>query len=190
MFASLFRAVLRWPMYSPRRFWTIVVALGVCVLLLGRCGGAPQTAAAPASPAPGTLSSSALAVATPSPAQTVTPAREAEPPIDGAPQAEVEDPVDVAEVVVTAWATASGDRRRWRKDLAPYVTTDLYRQLADVDLSTIPATELTGSAQLVERGDDFAHLRVPTDAGPVLVTLTLTDDRWLASSLLLETIGG
>jgi hypothetical protein len=77
----------------------------------------------------------------------------------------------------------------WLARADRYATPQLAAQLAGIRPAMLPATRVTGAAQVTGQAPGTVHLSVPTDAGPVLVTVRLAGSSWLADSVMLARTG-
>src|SRR5262249_12939811 len=132
----------------------------------GHPGRAPQQGRPPAAP-----SRAAAGRAVPVPAAQAARA---------APAAAV----TAAEKFTAAW-TAGRDTTRWLSRISQYATPRLISRLAVTKPQLLPATHVTGSARVTGQARAAVSLSVPTDAGPVLITVRLLHGRWRADSVML-----
>lgn len=87
-----------------------------------------------------------------------------------------------------AWATPPSATApdQWWVGVSRHTTQALAERLREVDPATLPATRVTGAAQSVLGGVTSAEVRVPTDAGPLLVVCVLVAGRWVVAEFELE----
>ena len=188
MISELFRPVLRVLFWSR---WRPVAAAAVLIIVIaiiarlasgGAHGHSPgsghprpaATATAPASsPPPAAAAASAAALPSASPQPTVTgPA-----PVTA---------LAVAAQFMSAWVNHGPG---WMSRLRPYASGQLAAQLSNVSPAWIPATAVTGAAAVTSQAPGTVSLAVPTNAGPVLLTLRLIRGQWLADSVMLAQAG-
>lgn len=184
--------LLRWPLWCWRNFLlTCLVVLGI-LALLGRltAAGDARAAAGPSGLAQSTASVTSVSSAPPTappatrtvlstPPALPSPVTPATPGAPGAAAAAL----DAAVAFVAAWAAPGSDAAAWRFGLQARAAEPLRSALSAVDPSRVPASRLEGGAQITRAGQASAQARVGTDAGPVLVDLTRSDDAWLVSGL-------
>jgi hypothetical protein len=179
----------RWPLHSPRRFFTCVAALlaliAVSNMILGGGGSLPPDQAAAPSGA-----------TTPTPTVTTTPfgessfpAQSGEPgPTDVTPTATPrpatsDGPRQAAAMALAftqAWADHSKPAAQWLSDVSRYADPEFAGQLASTDPRNVPATKVTGAPHPVAVYFASASVEVPTDAGTVVVELVSDGHAWRA----------
>lgn len=86
---------------------------------------------------------------------------------------------------MTAWVTQGPG---WAARIRPYVTARLAAQLGTSNAGN-PATAVTGTPAVTSQSAGTVSFSVPTNAGPVLVTVQDTGGRWLADSVQLARTG-
>ncbi len=175
----------RWPLWSWRNL--AVTCLGVALLLAGLGRAQVWSAGAgPATATPVTASSSDEAVgAAPAHTPAVTQTEPAgDPSAAPSPSATPTSPEGVALVFVRAWARPYDDPRAWRDALTAYTTARFAARLADADPSRVPATQVSPTARITTHTATTAEVRVPTDAGGVLIELTSSEGRWQVDDIL------
>jgi hypothetical protein len=151
--------LLAWCFHSPRRLLAVVVA-AVAVLVLGAAvvqALLPDDGTSAGGSTPGVVA-----------------------PVDSAPA------VAAAVEFTHRWATVpSGqDAAAWRTGLAGLVTPDLARGLALTDPATLPGGTPSGEPVVRFVSVSSALVEVPLTTGrQVLVTVVLSNDRWLASDI-------
>jgi hypothetical protein len=91
--------------------------------------------------------------------------------------------VDAAATYVQAWARPNLDQPIWFAVLQPLVLPGYAQLLADTDPATVPATSLTGAPRAVSSTTDTVVVDVPTDAGPIRVTVVNSRNRWLVATV-------
>jgi hypothetical protein len=202
--------VLRWPLWSWRN---LAVTTAVVLLLfygMGRvvepakitflnAGNAPALAVATPSPLlPSGPSAAALSTSpdptAPTPTRTTptaptgTSATTAAPTTKSArtviPGAPSKDSVTaVALSFAQAWSSSARSQQEWALGIQPYVTPALGAGLAQTDPARVPATRVTGEPLLLTSSATSATVRVPTDGGSIVVTLTRAAGGWQVSGV-------
>ena len=157
--------VLRWPMRSPFRFFSVVVGIVFVIWLIAQWSDAPD--AEPASqPERGSVSAEQGPSATGSPAP-------------------VPDPLPLATKFVTAWARPDLTTEQWWAGInAARPDESLAQALGTTDPATVPATKVVGAAKVLEQNDGEARVEVTTDGPKVIVYLTLVDNVWYVANIL------
>jgi len=94
----------------------------------------------------------------------------------------------LATAFATDWATRppADQPELWRERVTRHTDEVLGEQLRAVDLSTLAATKVTGPAVSAQGGVTSAEVRVPTDAGSILVVCVLVDGEWKVADYELE----
>jgi hypothetical protein len=184
-------ALWRWPLRSPRRFFSCVAALLALValsnIILGGGGSLPpadQPAAAPSStaaePAP-TDTASTTPIEAPPPAAVpgsaatgVTPTATPRPAAsDGAQKAAA-----TALAFTQAWADHARPAAQWLAAVSRYADPEFAAQLRSTDPANVPASKVTGAPHPVAVYFASASVEVPTDAGTVVVALVSDGRTW------------
>jgi len=78
----------------------------------------------------------------------------------------------VATGFAQAWSASGRSQQEWTRGIQPFVTAALAAGLAQTDPARVPATKVTGEAVLQTASATSATVRVPTDGGGIVVTLT------------------
>lgn len=175
--------ILQWPLWSWRNLSVTVAALLILLYGMGRVIGpakiipsaahtppvtAGQTLASP-SPTESSTSASSPATATvPNPAPS-TKSTSAVLSIPGS-----QSVTRVATGFAQAWSSSGRSQQEWNRGIRPFVTPALAAGLAQTDPARVPATKVTGEAQLLTASATVARVKVPTDGGSIVVTLTRT----------------
>jgi hypothetical protein len=96
--------------------------------------------------------------------------------------------MDVALAFARAWATPPPENApdQWWAGVSRHTDQTLAEQLRDLDPTTLPASKVTGAPVSVSGGVTSAEVRVPTDAGQLLVVCVLVRGRWLAADYEFE----
>ncbi|TQL70627.1 hypothetical protein FB381_4566 [Nocardioides albertanoniae] len=159
--------LLRWPMRSPLRFFSVVAAIVFVIWGISQWSDAPD--ADPASqPERGSASASAGGSAS-----------------AGASAAPVPDPGAAATKFVAAWARPDLTTDQWWAGInAAHPDESLAQALGTTDPATIDATKVVGSPQVLEQTDSEASVDVATDGPKVTVYLTLIDNVWYVANIL------
>ncbi len=94
----------------------------------------------------------------------------------------------LATAFATDWATRppANEPDQWWQRVTRHTDLTLAEQLREIDASTLAATKVTGPAQSAQGGVTSAEVRVPTDAGPILVVCVLVDGEWKVADYELE----
>jgi hypothetical protein len=179
--------LLRLIFWSPRRFAAAfviaLVVLGVMFRAATAVRGHHATARAPApaasspqpaSPSPSPAASSPAAASS-TPAAATSPAA----PSGTAPPAG-RLPLQAGEDFAAAWMTRGA---HWLQEIRPDITAGLAARLAAGPQARPPATSITGAPRITRPGTTTAVITVPTNAGPLQVTVVRSGGRWLASAI-------
>lgn len=189
------RAFWTWPLRSWRHFAVVaagaVVATASVATAVGSTDRAePDSRASSVSVPPQTSSTTTWAInptTRPQPPTSAAPSSTSTAPTSSRTErwsTRAVGPVESATEFVKRWVRphVGIDAATWRERLMPYVVPEARVDLASIDPRNIPATKLTGKPKLASRGETVAAVRVPTDAGPVKVSLLRqTAGRWLVS---------
>ena len=170
--------VLRWPLWSWRNLSVTVVAVLFVLYGMGRVIGpakitlstvhVPLVTASPASSAV-LLSDPSVAASSPVPATVPSTT----PPTSAVSGARANESVTrVAIGFAQAWSSSGRSQQEWTRGIQPFVTPALAAGLAQTDPARVPATKVTGEAVLLTASATFAQVRVPTDGGSIVVTLS------------------
>ncbi|QIM22015.1 hypothetical protein G7075_14170 [Phycicoccus sp. HDW14] len=158
----------RWPLWSWRHLAVTLLVAATLLAALGRVStlgdpapkGAPDPVMSTASPEAQPGSSSAPYAPTASTAAGET------------------GPDDVALAFVRTWARPNADITTWRSECASFATGRLAKVLESSSSASVPSSRALGSADIVERSEAAARVRVPTDGGAVLVSLERVRTEW------------
>ncbi|MCK6210559.1 hypothetical protein KZX45_08385 [Georgenia sp. EYE_87] len=168
---------------TPRRTVGIVAAVAAILTAAG-CAATPaepQPAAAPAAPSSAPATSSSRP--TDEPMEELT--GHEQDPIGPPPtwdETAAEEAADRAVAFMRAFARPDLTAQEWHAGIAGLMTTTGVETFAYVDPAAVPATTVTDGGEVLDTGSaSLAEVRVGTDAGPYLVTLTRTGatDPWL-----------
>jgi hypothetical protein len=199
---ELLAPIVRWPLYSPTRFVTVVLVTLVGVFLVGQINGDHDEAtgrAGPEHPAsrdfgepPTSATSPATTVPYPSPASvgalsrddqgTNTDALSVDPAADDPSAAAA----DAAAAFVAAWARPDLDAKAWAAGVRPLATDELWTSgLSQTDPSRAPQVTVRGEPRQVAMNAEEGVFDVPTTGAWVRVHVSLAagDDAWLVSSV-------
>jgi hypothetical protein len=187
--AAVYRRLWGWPLRSPKHLVIALVVFAVVVMVLAiataKLGGrGRQPVAAPGTDTE-TSTSTAQNVAPPAQASTTPttsgplPTRLPAPP---SPSTAAPDPqaLDVAVRWTSAWANhpAGVSTYQWLQGMRPYTTEEYMTIMESIDPANVPATKVTGPATAISSVAGSIDVRVPTDSGPLAVTLIKTTDGW------------
>lgn len=162
------RGVARWVLWSPRRLLLVLLVSLVLVVAIGLHArqGSSTHARAHATPV-------RLAAASPR-TQTTKPANASRSLPAGAAAAAV--------AFVGAWARPGVAEPQWLAALQPLATASYANVLLDEEPWSVAAHRVTGPPS--GHGDlGGATVTVPTDAGPVLVTVVRVGASWLVANV-------
>lgn len=191
--AAVYRRLWAWPLRSPRHLVgaiVIVAVLGIAVAIGIARLHPPSTASHNTGPfastttqAPATTSSS---INTNKPPQTN--ANEPSTRLSTPPEAPVSASAAPAALqVVTEWGDAwvnhpvAMTNQQWLAQLQPYTEPEILPQLATVDLTNIPATQVTGPPTVVTSYTSSVIATLPTNGGNLQITVVSTPQGWLVS---------
>jgi len=172
---------MRWPLWSWRN---LIVTAAVFLLVLFGLGRiiepakltlttthTPLVSASPTpAPAPPTIPAAAPSAPAGPTAPSTTPPTPTTATASGA--ANSESVTRVAIAFSGAWSSSKRSQLEWTRGIQPFVTPALAAGLAKTDPARVPATKVTGEAVLVTATGTSAQVRVPTDGGSIVVTLT------------------
>jgi hypothetical protein len=180
----------RWPLYSPRRFFScLAVLLGLVAVSNMIFGGGsslpPADRDATASAATVTPSSTGTGTPTdplplptgsslPSATETISPTASPRPATsNGARQAST-----TALAFTQAWADHTKPAAQWLAAVSRYADPEFAAQLKSTDPRNVPASKVTGAPHPVSVYFASASVEVPTDAGLVVVELVSDGHVW------------
>ena len=179
--------IIRWPLYSPRRFVAVVVAALIGVFVIGEINDEPI---APASAPSSVLLVTSTAVASPPPSATPTSTVPSdasatdELSVDPADHDHSAAAADAAAAFVAAWARPDLGIEAWSAGVRPLSTSELWTTgLSLTDPSRTPEVTVRGEPRQVAMNAEEGVLDVPT-TGPwvrVHVVPGADDDGWLVS---------
>ena len=185
-----------------RRRRTAAVATALAAAALAGCsddGSASSPTPAPTAPATSSASPSPQATTTPvrpdpdrfthppsglvdeDTGETITP--EAVPQWDADSRATA---LRAAEAVMSAFARPDLSHDQWWTGLEPLLSAQARIDYAYVDPANVPATQVTGTAELAEESSAYiARVQVPTDIGTYTLILSRADAEagWLAERI-------
>jgi hypothetical protein len=169
--------VLRWPLWSWRNLSVTAAALLLLLYGMGRVIepakitlSATHVADATAGPTISTPSPTEPSAAGSSPTPATVPGTTSTSAGLSAPASE--SVTRVATAFAQAWSSSGRSQQEWIRGIQPFVTPALATGLAQTDPARVPATKVTGEAALVTASATSASVRVPTDGGSIVVTLT------------------
>jgi hypothetical protein len=173
--AAVYRRLWGWPLRSPKHLVVAVVALAAVATVIGFLLPEPPPSSNVAAPRTTAAEHSAV----------VPPTRTKSPPTISVPQAAptpvAPDPAGLA--VVEQWGKAwvdhpvGADRQQWLNKLRPYTTDEFITEMASVDPSNA-GNVITGAATAVNSTAGSMVVRLPTDIGPLSVTVNKTPAGW------------
>lgn len=177
--------IIRWPLYSPRRFIGVVLAVLAAVFLAGEVNdGTRRSAATTAiSPVP-QVEEGPTASAMPT-RSAPSPATDHDSPYDSSAPDPAFTAADAAAAFVAAWARPDLSAEAWSAGVRPLVTNDLWSNgLSMTDPASTPEVAVRGEPRQVAMNAEEAVLDVPTTGAWVRVRVVVAPDgEWLASSV-------
>jgi len=176
--------LLRWPLWSWRNF---SATTAVVLLLLAGLGRVVNTA-------PVATHRAAGATATASPSTTLPPQAPTTPEVTASATTPSTAPPDaaaasdpaatrVATSFVRAWARPGLDQGTWLHGIRPFLAPSLAGALSSTDPAQVPASAVTGEARMLRVTATTTVITVPTDGGPVAVTLHGSAGRWKVTDI-------
>lgn len=180
---------LRWPLWSWRNLSVTTAAVLFVLYGLGRVVEPAKIRIAavhvPSATAGQTLSSpspSESSTATSSPSPVTVPSTKSQSGALGKPGSH--SVTAVATDFARAWSSSTRTQQEWTSGIDAFATPALAAGLAETDPARVPATRVTGEALLLTTSATFAQVRVPTDGGSIVVTLTRAESRpWQVSDV-------
>ena len=190
----IFRPLVRWLLWSRRRFLLVVAATVLSGVAVSR-GPALITFGGSSEPGPTALAAAPApeaSVSAPPPAES---APTSSPPVEAPPtssssspttsrstparEAIDDDPQEVALRFARAWASPQTAPREWRQRLAPLSTPEYAATvLTQVDPANVPASEVAAPPRRVRSGDGTAVYVVRFDTLEAEIELVeLSQDR-------------
>ncbi|QHT54721.1 hypothetical protein GXP71_00455 [Cellulomonas sp. H30R-01] len=177
--------IIRWPLYSPRRFIGVVVAVLAAVFLAGEVNdGATESAATTAVSSASQVDEAPSASAVPT-RSAIGPATSGDSSYDSSTQDPAFAAADAAASLVAAWARPDLSAEAWSAGVRPLVTNDLWSNgLSMTDPASTPEVAVRGEPRQVAMNAEEAVLDVPTTGAWVRVRVVVAPDgEWLASSV-------
>lgn len=190
--ADGFGQVWRWPLYTPRRFFScvaVVLALiAVSNMVLG--GHGSGTRGQPVAPATSTPTATPEDTGTPSDTATGAPSTAPAAPGPGTPSitptsspkpAGPDSAVRAAAVALAftrAWADHDKPATLWLAGVTRYADPEFAAQLKSTDPANVPASRVIGQPRPVSVFYASAAFEVPTDSGIVIVQLVSDGRTW------------
>jgi hypothetical protein len=191
-----FGQLWRWPLYSPRRFFSCIAVVLLLIagsnMVLGAAGSGkpgPDAASGTPSPAPATSDSG---TPTDSPSTQVPPAanggetttsatptpspKPARP--GGAVQAQ-----QVALLFTTAWVDHNRPQQQWLAAISRYADPEFAAQLRSVDPKNVPAGKVAGQPHATAVFFASATVEIPTDAGVMVISLVSDGTAWRVTDI-------
>ena len=181
--------VLRWPLWSWRNLSVTTAAVLLVFYGMGRvvepakisisAFHAPAVTSSPTASSPSPVEPSAAASSPGPAAPPSTPSSSTVLSASGS-----ESVTRVATAFAQAWSSSGRSQQEWTSGIQAFVTPALAAGLAQTDPARVPATRVTGEALLLTASATFARVRVPTDGGSIVVTLTRAASRpWQVSDV-------
>jgi hypothetical protein len=182
----------RWPLYSPRRFFTCIAAVLALIAVTNMVLGVTRPSA-PLQAAP----TNTPAAPTATPEDTGTPATQS--PASPAPAlpGESEPPATTPSVTpkpasargavlassaalsfTREWANHARPAAQWLAAVSRYADPEFAAQLRSTDPANVPASKVTGRPTPVSVFFASASVEVPTDAGTMVVDLVSDGTSW------------
>lgn len=181
--AAVYRKVWGWPLRSPRHL--IGTVLVVAIVAVGIAIGVTRSRAGSGQPEhnlSGPVSAPSTVVV-----PTSVPASELPNRITSVPPPSSAPPAPAALALATKWTQAWAHHpqgitnRQWVAGLRPYTTPDFLPELSSVDPANVPATRVTGKPRPIRSFAASVTATVPTDGGPIRVTVIKTGQGWRVS---------
>lgn len=186
--AAVYRRLWGWPLRSPRHLVIALIGFAVIVTVLAIAtaklsGPKPQPAAAPGTDTTtSTTTQNVAPVTDPSTAPTTSTTLPTRLPAPPSPSSAAPDPqaLDVAVRWTSAWANhPSGvSTYQWLQGMRPYTTEEYMTIMESIDPANVPASKVTGPATAISSVAGSIDVRVPTDGGPIAITLIKTTEGW------------
>ncbi|WP_421743037.1 hypothetical protein [Cellulomonas sp.] len=179
--------IIRWPLYSPARFATVVVLALVGVFVIGETNDDASSAApvaATASPMSSTDDTSPSSSSTPTSTLANENSATDELSVDPAELDASARAADTAAAFVAAWARPDLDVQTWSAGVRPLATTELWSTgLSMTEPSSTPDVTVRGEPRQVAMNAEEGVLDVPTTGSWVRVHVVADPDgsTWLVS---------
>jgi hypothetical protein len=170
--------LLRWPLWSWRNLSLTIAAVLLVLFGMGRIVepakvtfSRPHVSGVTATPTGSPSLTTDLSATAPSP--SLAPVPSATSPTSAVPVAPTNESVTrLATAFAQAWSSSGRSQQEWTRGIQPFVTPALAAGLARTDPGRVPATKVTGEAVLLSASAASAQVKVPTDGGSILVTLS------------------
>lgn len=190
MSAEGFGRIWRWPLHSPRRFFSCLLVLVMLIalsnMILGGHSRLPPadrdatTASPSATPAADLPTDLSAGLANPSPSlPEIIPSVSPRSPAPGAAQ----QAANVADAFTKAWADHNRPAADWWARVSKYADPEFAAQLKSTDPANVPASKVTGPPHPVAVYYASASVEVPTDAGIVIVEVVNNGHTWLVTDI-------
>jgi hypothetical protein len=190
--AAVYRRLWGWPMRSPRHLATVVFAVAVVVIAAGiiipqLTGSNDRTPGAAADTTTGSSTTGAPSTSGGTPdvpgatgATANLPTRITSPPQTPTSAPPSPEALEVAESWGRAWVNhpEGVTTDQWLSGLRPFTTEEQLTEMATVEPANIAATEVTGPPEAVESFTSSVKVKLPTNAGELLVTVIERPDGW------------
>jgi hypothetical protein len=173
--------VLRWPLWSWRNLSVTTAAVLLVFYGMGRVVE-PAKISISTFHVPTVTSSPTASSPSPSKSTTASSPGPETPPSTPSSSTDLsasgsESVTRVATAFAQAWSSSGRSQQEWTSGIQAFVTPALAAGLAQTDPARVPATRVTGEALLLTASATFARVRVPTDGGSIVVTLTRAASR-------------
>ena len=184
MLREAFRPLLNWLFWNRRRLYAVAAAIIVVVAIIARLvtggGGTSPHHGVTSRPA---ARAAAAAVTSAPPAPTASP--QPSPPLSPAPVTTGAPPpaaLTAAAGFLSAYVSQAADRLA---RLQSYTSPPLLAQLTQINPEYNPVTAVTGQPTVTSQAPGTVSLSVPTNAGPVLLTVRQsTAGQWQVTSVM------
>jgi hypothetical protein len=157
-----------------------LVIVATALLTLGGCGASPSVTTT-GRPTPSGVTSPAVSPTSARPGDSSTQQSQSTRPLSPAAASAA---AKTATAVMSFYARPSANAQAWIEGLGPYLSQDAAAAFADTDPATIPAHQVTGTAQVLSASTaGGALIDVPTDAGTYQLLLLKSGSGWLVDQI-------
>jgi hypothetical protein len=186
--------VLRWPLWSWRNLSVTVAGVLLVLFGMGRVVepakitlSSPHVPGVTATPtlSPSLTADLSASASSPVPVPVPAPVPSTTSPTSAVPVPPANRSVTrVATAFAQAWSSSGRSQQEWTRGIQPFVTPALAAGLAQTDPARVPSTKVTGKAVLLTASATSARVKVPTDGGSIVVTLSRASSRpWQVSDV-------
>jgi hypothetical protein len=189
--AAVYRRLWGWPLRSPRHLVGAIVGLIILAILIAVIVPQIRTAGNHRSTPPGTATSgnNYFPIGTGG-TSTTTPTTTPETRLTTVPERPTSaPPAPNALAVAQSWAAAWVNHpvgmtaAQWLDQLRPYTEPEfLAATMSTIDPRNIQATAVTGPPQVTASYTSSVVVRLPTNSGPLDITVVNTSTGWLVST--------